>query len=263
MPDDRINLESLELYLDGQMTEPMRAQFEDQIARDPLLRSLVDAQRDIDRSLRRAFAVTGSGEAVLAQLIRPVHAGNGQAIHDARPVTPHRQASRLVRPRLAIAAAIVFLVCGPFALYFAWDAMHQPTYQPIVAHAQPVRALDVAYHQEVEDGFNCDWQCKQNTEFAAYYAAGFGQPLMLKDPPGEILSIGLKYTGGITPNTLSYMAKVNDRPVMVFADKTDADPGQSLSDPNLHLFKRTIGPIVLYEVTPLNEPKLLNLFYRP
>lgn len=263
MADERPQAGELELYLDGQMTGEMRMRFEEQLSRDPALRGQIAQQRMIDESLKRRFAVTGGGaEAVLARLIAQPHAGNGRAGH--KPQTTHDTPSRrLVRPRLAIAAAIVFLICGPVALYFAWDTFREATAPTIAVNPKTVQPLDLVYQQQVRDGFNCDWACKSQSEFGAYFAAGFGEPLMMKDPPPQVLSIGLKYAGGITPYTLSYMAKVNDQPVMVFADKAQADKGQKLSDPTLHIFKRTIGSLVLYEVTPFSEPKLLDLFYKP
>ena len=267
MPDDRPNFDdrdpradSLDAYLDGQMTDPMRARFEDQIAHDPSLRAQVDRQHEIDQSLRRLFTTTGSAEAILANVMaQPAHAGNGRAYH--KQPTTHKRHTGLVRKPLAIAAAIVFLVCGPMALYFAWENFSRPT--PVVVNPKPVQPLDVAYRAEVKSGFNCDWECKTQSEFAAYFATGFGQPLMMQDVPAGVASIGLKYAGGITPYTISYMAKVNGQPVMVFADKADADSGQKLTDPKLHIFQRQVGDLVLYEVTPLNEPKLLALFYQP
>jgi hypothetical protein len=265
MADQRPQFGELESYLDGQLTGEMRARFEDEIARDPSLRAEIARQRTIDESLNRAFAVTGSAESILGSLIATspaAHAGNGRA-HATQPAAQRAAGARWIRPRLAIAAAIVFLVCGPVALYFAWDSFREATAPTIVVNPKKVQPLDTLYKQEVKDGFNCDWQCKTNNEFGAYFASTFGEPLMMKDPPQQVAPVGLKYAGGITPNTISYMARVNDQPVMVFTDKQVADKGQALSDPNLHIFKRTIGPLVLYEVTPLDEPKLLDLFYKP
>jgi len=265
MADDRPNFDSggaLDAYLDGQLSEPMRSRFEEQLSRDPSLRAQVDRQQQIDQSLRRVFATSGSAEAILANLITHApHAGNGRArqLHErsATSRTP------FVRKPLMIAAAIVFLVCGPFAIYFAWESFSESSPTPLVVSAKNVQALDVAYHAEVKNGFVCDWECKTQSEFASYFASGFNQPLMMKDVPAGVASIGLKYTGGITPYTIAYMAKVNDQPVMVFADKAKHDAGQKLTDPKLKIFERKIGKLVLYEVTPLNEPKLLDLFYQP
>lgn len=271
MADDAPQFEprdSIDAYLDDQMPLEMRSRFEEQLAREAGLRDAVARQREIDQSLKRLFVpAAGAGaDAILARL-NPSHAANklenGQ-VHDSRPTTHDSRLSqprKFVRMPLAIAAALVFLICGPFAIWNVWESMHQPKaiYEP-----KPVRPLDVAYRAEVDSGFNCDWECKTQSEFGAYFAARFGQPLQMKDVPGEVHSIGLKYTGGITPYTISYMAKVKGQPVMVFTDKIDADHGQSLADAKgLHIYKRTIGPLVLYEVSPLDKPTLLDLFYTP
>ena len=68
---------------------------------------------------------------------------------------------------------------------------------------------------------------------------------------------------GVSEKTLGFLARVQDKPVIVFADRAERDSAQQLSDPQLHLFKRQVGPIVLYEVSPLDKPKLLDLFYQP
>ncbi|MBC8104975.1 MAG: hypothetical protein H7Z14_00160 [Anaerolineae bacterium] len=265
--------ESIDAYCDDQMSSEKRSRFEEQLAREPALRDAVARQRQIDQSLQRMFMpVIGAGlgaDAVLAKL-KPPHAAevpapsNGKVIHHSQHATHNVQPRKFVRTPLAIAAALVFLVCGPFAIWNAWDAFYQPS--KVAYEPKPVRPLDVAYRAEVESGFNCDWACKSQNEFGAYFAAGFGQPLQMKDPPADVASIGLKYTGGITPNTISYMARVQGQPVMVFADKLDADAaaGQTLANPKgLHIYKRTIGPLVLYEVSPLDKPMLLDLFYTP
>src|SRR5690348_15812361 len=113
MADHRPQFGELESYLDGQMSGEMRARFEDQLARDPSLRDAIAQQRSIDESLKRTFAVSGGAEAILAQLMTtaPSHAGNGRVPHEER-ITKHQspRTHRFIRPRLAIAAAIVFLL---------------------------------------------------------------------------------------------------------------------------------------------------------
>ena len=266
----------IDAYVDDQMPRETRLRFEEQLAREPALRDAVARQREIDQSLKRMFvpaagagvgAGAGAGaEAILSQLNQQlvVPAANGKVPH-AQSVPrnlQHPSARRFVRMPLAIAAALVFLVCGPFAIWNAWETFHQP--KPAVYDVKPVRPLDIAYREEVDKGFKCDWECDSRDEFGAYFAARFGQPLVMQDVPAGIANIGLKFTGGITPDTLSYMAKVNGQPVMVFTDKIEADHGQSLSDAKgLHLHKRTVGPLVLYEVSPLDKPTLLDLFYMP
>jgi hypothetical protein len=163
---------------------------------------------------------------------------------------------------LLVAAAIAFLVCGPVALYFAWEKFNEP--KAMVYGPKPVQPLDVAYRAEVKSGFKCDWECKTDSEFAMTFTAQLGQPLLMKALPAQVSSLGLSYVGGISPRSIGYLAKVEGKPVMVFVDQTHADGGQALSSPEgLHLFKREVGSLVLYEVTPLEKSHLLDLFYVP
>ena len=82
--------------------------------------------------------------------------------------------------------------------------------------------------------------------------------------PVGVNAVGLSYCNSITPRTLILLAKVKDRPVLVFVDRLDKDEGQSLPPGSaLKLFSRTVDELVLYELTPLAEPHLLGLFRRP
>jgi hypothetical protein len=263
MSEHRPELEALEQYLDGDMPEAVRARIEQQLARDPNLRAQIERQARIDQSLRRTFSVTGNADAILAGLIVQPHSGNGRAHSEHRATSNTRPASGLIRKPLAVAAAVVFILCGPFAIYFAWDSFQHEAMPALVVHPKVEAPLDKLYRREVAEGFKCEWDCKSAGEFGAYFAASFGEPLMMRDLPQNVVGVGLKYVGGLTPNTITYMARVNDQPVLVFADKLAADKAQKLKDPKLKIFQRKIGELVLYEVTPLNEPKLLDLFYKP
>ncbi|HWB20480.1 MAG TPA: hypothetical protein VG711_09290, partial [Phycisphaerales bacterium] len=73
---------------------------------------------------------------------------------------------------------------------------------------------------------------------------------------------GLDYKNTITHKTVALLARVDSQPVMVFIDLASKDKGQPApTNPALHMFKRIVGPYVLYELTPLDSPKVENDLY--
>ena len=60
------------------------------------------------------------------------------------------------------------------------------------------------------------------------------------------------------------LARVDGQPVVVFVDRAERDPS-TLQEPTegLHLFRRPLGGLVLYELTPLEYPALLEQFFLP
>jgi hypothetical protein len=57
---------------------------------------------------------------------------------------------------------------------------------------------------------------------------------------------------------------INGQKVIVFIDRASADTTpQKLGNPALNLFRREVGTLVLYELTPLDRSYVLDLFYDP
>ena len=76
--------------------------------------------------------------------------------------------------------------------------------------------------------------------------------------------MGLAYPNTITPRTIALLARVHSEEVVVFVDRVRADPGQSLPQGSgLNLHRRRVGKLVLYELSRLDRPFLLDLFYQP
>ena len=74
---------------------------------------------------------------------------------------------------------------------------------------------------------------------------------------------GLTYRGGLSRYTTTMLARVNGLPVMVFVDRVTADTHPTLrsSESKLHLFRKELGPLVVYELTPLDQPKVSDYLY--
>jgi hypothetical protein len=91
-----------------------------------------------------------------------------------------------------------------------------------------------------------------------------GQALLLLPPPPGVAWAGLDYCNSISPRTMFVLAWVKGEKVIVFADQAESDKGQTLPlESGLHLFRRHVGNLVLYECTPLDQPLVLDQFYIP
>jgi len=75
-----------------------------------------------------------------------------------------------------------------------------------------------------------------------------------------------KSLGVFSGYTLYLLARAKGEPVVVLIDRTGYDrPLEVDSASGLHLFRREIGGAVLYEISPLDAPAVLDQFapYEP
>ena len=152
---------------------------------------------------------------------------------------------------------------GVFGLYRIWSFV-QP--RPVIDQyaPQPWRSLEKVYHDTVAGGFKPNWVCKNDREFKAAFQRRLGQALLLPPPPPGVAWAGLDYSNSITPQTMFLLTWVRGKEVIVFADRNEFDKGQSLPpESGLHLFRRQVGKLVLYECTPYDQPSVLEEFYIP
>lgn len=241
--------QTLEAYLDGLLEGPEREAFERRIEKQPDLQAAVRQQRAIDSALKRVI-----GSPPLARLNRapdPTTAARS-------PATSATGAWRLAVKRLAVAAALAGGVFG------AWQIFN--VLRPDSGGYQPMawRNLETVYRDEIETGFEPSWVCENDEEFRQSFSKSHGQPLLLAQLPDRVSALGLAYCNSITLKTTYLLATVEDERVIVFVDRRDRDPGQTLSPgSDLHLYSRQVGSLVLYELSPLDQPRLLDHFYDP
>ncbi|MBI4717543.1 MAG: hypothetical protein HY763_07045 [Planctomycetes bacterium] len=252
---------SLEAYLDGLLADSERAEFDRRVRSDPALRAEAECQARIDEALKRLYTPSAAGAPALASL--RAASTNGRAATTLRsPLSAARRArpAPALRRGLAVAAAVAF--CS-LAGWQVWCFVRPAAVVDAYA-AQAWRSMDTVYRDEVSSGLKPSWVCKDNEEFARSFEKRFGQPLYLAPPPSGVTVAGLSYCNTITRRTMHLLARVNGSPVMVFADSVPDDTRPSLPPgQGLRLFRREIGKVVLYEVTPLSEPRVLDLFYDP
>jgi hypothetical protein len=246
----------IDAYLDDLLEETERAAFERGLESDARLRAEVEGQRRIDGALGRLFAPP-VGNALASRITTLVR--ESILAPNRRPVV--RMPARVSRwRRLAIAAALTMGVVG---LYRLWDFV-QPSRPRDIYAPQAWRSFEKVYRDTVAGGFKPGWVCKNDREFATAFRRRLGQALLLLPPPPGVAWAGLDYCNSITPRTMFLLAWVQGEKVLVLVDQAGSDRGQALPpESRLHLFRRQVGNLVLYECTPLDQPYVLDNFYIP
>ena len=238
---DRSNLDA---YLDDMLSASERARVAREISASSELQAEVELQGRIDESLRRSFSPAAVPEELLAKL-------RGSTVPDRN--------SSLLRRRpliLAVTSLAAMLVWG----VLGWQYLAGRSKVP---HYNPNAPLATIYETQLANGFRPKWVCDNDREFASTFLTRQGQGLLLRDMPEGSKMVGLTYCGGISRYTTTMLARVGDVPVMVFVDRISADTHPSLppDEHTLHLFRKELGSLVLYELTPHEQPRVMDYLY--
>ena len=78
--------------------------------------------------------------------------------------------------------------------------------------------------------------------------------------------LGLSYSGGLSRHTTAMLCVVDEQPVMVFVDRVEADRNQLYDDtlePPITVVRREYRGLVLYEVTPYRQARILDYLVVP
>ncbi|MEE8169463.1 MAG: hypothetical protein V3T70_02850 [Phycisphaerae bacterium] len=238
-------MSDMDAYLDGVMDEAERRTFEQRLDQDAELRAAAALQRDIDDVLRRRFAAP-DGERVRQR----IESANGRSVRTA--ARPRRAAAR--RTWGLAAAAVVVLAAG--VAWWTWPRT------PSVTGPEPWRTLAQVYQDDLAAGWKPEYVCTDPDHFAIIHFRRLGQGAMLADmsPPG-IQLLGISYARSMSDRTTYLIARIEGKPVAAYLDRLEHDEGATLPpDSGLNLFRRELEPLVLYEVTPLDRPHLLDLY---
>jgi len=240
-PKDR-----LDAFLDGTLGGDDRREMQARIAGDPALRREAELQTRIDASLRRC------GKAPDVERLLRKGAGLSK---------PIRSRSGLLQ-RIGRMAAMI-LIGVTVVLAVVWFAV--PSGRQTNVPAYEVLGLEGSYRQLVGAGFTPDWRCETDEEFAETYRSRLGQALILGQLPADVEALGLSYSPALSYNTIALLARVDGQPVVVFADLAQSAEGiaAAFSDPAVHVFQRSVGGLVLYEVTQKDQPAILGAMIVP
>ena len=243
-PRKEPDLLKFEAYLDGTLSGQDRESMSQQIAASPELKAEIELNIQIDAALRRSFAPAGPPPALLAKLREPT---------PSKPIAGRLPSRRAALIAAAMAASVVW---GMLAWRYLGNRPPVPIYDP----QMPLASI---YQTTIAEGFKPAWVCEDDREFASTFQKRQGQGLLLAKLPEGSKMEGLTYVGGMSRYTTTMLARVDNHPVMVFVDRADADPHPALScgGNDLHLFRKELGPLVLYELTPLDKPHVMDYLH--
>jgi len=239
--------EHLDYYLDGLLSPAQAAAFEAFAAARPHVQEAIALQGKADASLKAAYSFypAPSATANLAPA-PPAPARTATSVSRA----PRPSASRW-RPML-LAASLLLGVAGVWSAYVHFTT---PTFAKFIEPTE-------LYAQINAGGFTPEFICTDDVGFAKAVADRLGTALHMTtsatiSPLGW--AYGNTYQGKlIGDNTLVMLARSGDANVLVLMDHLDADrPLKVDPDSGLSLFRSQIGPIVLYEISPLKQPTVL------
>ena len=250
--DDNMN-QRLEAYLDGQLAGKERKQFEQSAKAHPELSEQIELQKKIDESLQRMFAPPDSPRLDLPSLSSLQENEKPQVALPAEQ-TNHKDLAEISTGRrisrgwkiaaLATAAALAWLYVGV-------SFLNPPSGRQQIAFNE--RPLTEIYRECVDQGFKPYWDCDDEVTFANTFEKRQGVKLKLAEMPSTQRMVGLSYLVGLSPNSTSMLAMVDDQPVIVFIDRVENDwgpPTGEFPEEGLSVRRTVKNGLVMYEVSP-------------
>jgi hypothetical protein len=235
-------------YLDGALSDEARKEFARTMEKDDALRNHEALQGSIDAALERVFSPP-SAQCVV-DVIRGATPGSKRTAVADRP--------SILRRRWAVAAILALGLLGGYRIvsFLIPDQEEYPR--------REWQSLENWFAEAVSKNLKPDWVCRDEEEFRLTISRRLGQPLALAKLPDGITVGGLAYANAISERTLMILGRVHGDPAIVFVDRTAHDSHQALSsDSDLHMFRRHLGDLVLYEVSRLDRPILLDFVTIP
>lgn len=214
------NMMRLEDYLDGRLEGAERAAFEAELGRRPDLRAAADLQGWIDEGLVRALGREG--------------------------VEATRR-SPWGRWRYAAAAAVALA-----ALPLLWFGVKRALETD----------LEAAYRRTLAAGFQPAEVCTTDGEFRRWVWEKYQAGLAPGPDRGGVEFVGWSYSTVLGPYTALLLARADGREVLVVMDRKEqaaAFPPSLPRLPGLRVFKREIGKLAFFEVTPLDHPAVIEV----
>ena len=243
--DRPVTDQRLEAYLDGSMPPDELAEFERLLTTDAEAALEVELQRQIDARLRKSFRVPELSSAQIEQVLSD---------RDQPSVLSGLSSSRHTRRFLLV--AVGGLAATIACILFAWQWSHRIDLEPYFR----ARPLVEIYREMVNQGFRPYYFCEDEDRFRFTFEKRQNVPLRLAEMPAERRMIGLSYSGGLSRNTTAMLCYVGQTPVVVFIDRREEDIPMAANNPdtNLRVFRKRIGDLVLYEVTPLETANIMD-----
>lgn len=252
--DNREKLERwIDAYVDGRLSPADRASFERFMETHAAVRTAVEFQTRIDRSINNLFAPVVADESA-SDAAQVEASSNGRSRHK-KTVQPRRLSRGVSWFLIASSIVIAATAVWQYAPWF--NPSDEDLFPPL-----PRYTLAEAYNEAEKKQFVADWLCKNDKEFAQAFYSRLGQALAMASPPANIIPTGLSYVPlarSSTAQAVEFIAKVDGKGVIVFVDKTCMACEPNEVGPGLYVFSRQLGHLTLCEVSPWDKPHLLDL----
>jgi hypothetical protein len=229
--------ELLDAYFDGTLSPADLARFDEALLTDASLREAVALQREIDASLARLYTYPG-----MRELPAPVPVTETTST-TTNPAIP---GSWLLKRSTWLGAIAASLLAA--AVFVYW-----PRAEFTLIPAERV------YQRTLATGWNPAFICETDEEFVRVVAERFGQGLLIPSATTGVVLNGWAYSDDyagspISPQTMILMAHAEGQPVMVLMDTARNDRTVTVPpESGLQVFRRRVGRLVLYELTPLDR----------
>jgi len=254
----------LRRYLDDLLEGEERHAFEREMQSSPTLRQAVELQRRIDAGLRSRFESPRIDlPAAGRQGSQTIGATPGEGVRGEQSIPSPRaeRGNRQLARNLAAIAALIAII-GVAGYYFLLAPQRAPFDQPHEVYARLVSA-----------GFEPAVVCDSNEQFIDWMVDNHDQRMLIPvETPGVDL-IGWDYRRVLTARTSVLLTRVSaggragergakppaerQEVIVLVEDRAEARRLFAPQGSGLNVFRKTLGDVVLYEVTPLSEPRLL------
>ena len=258
MNDQSEQLDELEMYLDGMLSESEREAFLKKCDPDQL--KLAQATQDqIDDSLRSMFEFDPLGSTQVQELTRKAFENDSSklSVDESTPsVTLKDSGSNPASRRFviaALAASILGIIGGGMWL------MDDSGRIEGVFNRRPVALV---YQEFVDTGFHPYYTCDDPQRFKDTFEFRLGKKVQLAESemPEGTRMLGLSYDGGTSRDATAMLGEVDGTQVVVFVDRSSAgQPDVSTEGvEGLNVFVVERDGLVFAEVSPLAEAKLIQ-----
>lgn len=231
--DDAMML--IDAYLAGELDAAAGAAVEQRAGADPAFRAELESQRALQQQLRAVFEPPAMGLS---------------DVPGSTPAVVGRLGPRRWWIGVAAAAAVVALGVTGYLMTRSEDL-------------SGVRTPDQVYATIVRRGFKPAIVCPNDpAEFARLVKGRLGvalTPMLAADSGIALTGWGYQSDWGtpLGPGTMMLLAKKGDAKIVVFIDRVKNDRTMPEPGGGKHLYRKTTGELVLYEISPLNEPIVL------
>jgi hypothetical protein len=223
----QVQLDMLAKYLDSTLSAADRSAFEVSLARDPALKAELEFQRRLDSSLTRLF--DDKPDAAEA----PAVAGT---------ISPATAAPN--RRQWWFAAAAALLLAATLSIYFLSGPEDPNRITP-----------DVLYARMERKNWVPEWKCENDQQFIEAVQKRLGEGMLIPGDTEGLEVIGWAYGSSydgypISPTSMILITKKDNDHVLLLVDKLSADARLDKPHKGLHLYRDTVGGLVLYELSP-------------